>query len=111
MIIRIAGLALGAAALAGCGAAPPAHLAAPPGSVRVDCVNQVSGFRWTLRLDPVARTVDGWPATFGAKRISWRDGADGAGYDLDRATGALTVTRASSTGGAVNVDSCRSAPS
>jgi hypothetical protein len=110
MIARIAGLALGAAALAACDAAPPSRLAVPPGAARANCVNAISGFRWTVRLDPAARTVDGWPARFGAARISWRDGADGAGYDLDRGTGVLTVTRASSTGGVVNVDSCRSAP-
>jgi len=42
--------------------------------------------------------------------ISWRDAKDGWNYTLDRRSGALTVTVASSTGGYFLHDRCRLPP-
>jgi hypothetical protein len=102
-----------ALALAGCHPrATPETFAIPTPAATIACVNRDNGFAWTVRLDPAARAVDGWPARFEARRISWRNSADGGAYELDRASGALTIVRASSTGGYMSFDSCtaRSAP-
>jgi len=97
--------------LAACHAsAEPARLTIPPDAAAIECVNADNGFAWTMRLDARAGAVDGWPARFEARRISWRDGADGGAYVLDRETGALTIVRASSTGGYTSFDHCTARP-
>ena len=94
-------------ALTGCDPpAKPDMLAIPSPASTIACVNPDTGFAWFVRLDAGSRTVDGWPAHFAGRRISWRDGADGGLYQLDRASGALTIVRASSTGGYTSFDHC-----
>ena len=105
MSAPVARCVFAAVVLAGCGQHGPGQLAIPPGVARIDCFNPVSGYAWSLRLDSRSRRVDGLPAVFEAGSITWR--ADGGGYGLDRATGILTITRASSTGGYSAVDRCR----
>jgi|HubBroStandDraft_3_1064219.scaffolds.fasta_scaffold96981_2 hypothetical protein len=102
----VARCVLAAVALAGCGQHGAGQLAIPPGVARIDCLNPVSGYAWSLRLDSRSRRVDGSPAVFEAGSITWRDVSDSGGYSLDRATGMLTITRASSTGGYSAVDRC-----
>jgi hypothetical protein len=93
--------------LAACGAeAPPAHPAIPPGAAAVRCVS-ADGGGWTLALDRRRGLADGEPADFGASHVAWRSRRDGGAYALDLATGALTVTRASSTGGYQVFLACR----
>jgi hypothetical protein len=79
-----------------------------PNAARIECVNPDNGFAWTLRLSQTAGTVDGWPARFGTERIFWRD--SNSGYELELANGALTIVRASSTGGYTSFDRCTAAP-
>lgn len=98
-------------ALAACHAsAASASLAIPADATVVECVNPDNGFAWAVRLDARGKAVDGWPARFEARRISWRDGGDGGAYQLDRQTGALTIVRASSTGGYTSFDRCKTRP-
>ena len=63
------------------------------------CSNAASGKEWTLKIDDARHTVDDYPAEMTKAQISWRDTAEGGNYQLDRTTGVLTYTNASSTGG------------
>ena len=69
------------------------------------CVNSASGASWKVLVDDERRTVDGNPAQISPSHISWREGT--GIYDLDRATGALTFTNASSTGGYTLFHKCQ----
>jgi hypothetical protein len=92
-----------------CGAeAPPAHPAIPANAATVRCIS-ADARSWTLALDPARKLADGQPASFGPRRVDWRNASDGGAYELDLATGALTVTRASSTGGYQVAFACRPA--
>jgi hypothetical protein len=71
------------------------------------CTNPASGTTWRITVDFARHRVDGYLATIDRHRISWHDTADGGFYDLDRATGALTMRNASSTGGYFLHDTCR----
>jgi hypothetical protein len=82
---------------------------APPGTGRVTCTNPASGATWPVVIDDAHQTVDGFPARFGDEAITWLDSRDGGHYRLDRATGALRVIIASSTGGYFLHDRCRPA--
>ena len=70
------------------------------------CVS-ADGGGWTLTLDAARSLADGQPASFGPRSVTWRDPRDGGAYALDLAAGALTVTRASSTGGYQVFFACR----
>jgi opacity protein-like surface antigen len=63
------------------------------------CVNPHSGAAWDIRIDEEKKLVDSLPAEITAARVEWHDTVDGGYYSLDRATGALTMRAASSTGG------------
>lgn len=63
------------------------------------CTNRASGASWTIVIDFVHGTVDGYPATVGGRRISWHDTADHGFYTLDQVTGDLKIVRGSSMGG------------
>jgi hypothetical protein len=95
-------------ALAGCGRAPPplAKWVIGADATHIRCVNLASGASWTIAFDPAGRLADGQPASFGDRRIAWRDLKQGSVFELDRASGALVVTRASSTGGYVSTYAC-----
>jgi hypothetical protein len=72
-----------------------------------NCTNLASGVGWQIKINFQASTVDSNPARISSTTISWRDGADGGKYSLDRSTGDLTVVIASSTGGYFIHDRCR----
>ena len=62
------------------------------------CTNSVSHAVWSIKVDNALRTADGFPAEISSARIAWRDPGHGT-YDLDRSSGVLTYSNASSTGG------------
>jgi hypothetical protein len=86
--------------------AAPGAAAAPEAAV-FRCTNPASGANWDIRVDFARNLVDMFPAEISRRWISWHDTAQGGYYDLDRATGALTVRFASSTGGYFLYDTCR----
>lgn len=73
----------------------------------ISCTNPSSGANWQIRIDYDQRTVDSNPADIGDATISWREAASGWKYQLDRKSGILTVTLASSTGGNFLYDQCK----
>jgi len=99
-----------ALALLGCGGQTGGRLAVPPGAPMVLCVNPASGASWTVELNQTGQLADGHVAQFGAGEITWSNPSDGGAYELNRASGALEITRASSTGGYVTFDRCKAAP-
>jgi len=99
-------LAAGLVVLAAFARASPASGATQAATVLI-CTNLVSGFSWQIKIDFEQSTVDSNPAKISSAAISWRDGARGPWYTLDRASGNLTVNFTSSTGGYSIRDSCR----
>jgi hypothetical protein len=65
----------------------------------ITCTNPVSGTSWQVTIDYRRATVDSNPAEIKSAEISWFDPKDGGNYTLDRKSGALTASVASSTGG------------
>jgi hypothetical protein len=65
----------------------------------VTCTNPVSGTSWQITIDYRKATVDSNPAEIKRAEISWFDPKDGGNYTLDRKSGDLTASVASSTGG------------
>ena len=63
------------------------------------CTNPTSGASWRIVIDYGRASVDANPARITAGAISWYDPKDGGNYTLDRRSGDLTVSVASSTGG------------
>lgn len=92
-------MAAGLALLAMASLPPAARGAAPQENAVVTCTNPASGASWQVRIDYGRSTVDANPAKITPAAISWFDPTDGANYTLDRRTGALTASVASSTGG------------
>ncbi len=76
------------------------------GEKAITCTNPASGANWQIKVDFDAGTVDSHPASISAAEISWHT-ADGENYELDRKSGNLTVTVASSTGGYFLHDHCK----
>jgi hypothetical protein len=95
----MAALAAGMAALAAGLAVPPINADAQQGESAITCTNPVSGTAWQIRIDYVKATVDANPARITQGAISWFDPKDSGHYSLDRASGDLTTSVASSTGG------------
>jgi hypothetical protein len=60
-----------------------------------------------LKVDYAAGTVNGYPAEFTAKQITWHDTEDGGYYALDRTSGELVMRHASSVGGYLTWQTCR----
>jgi hypothetical protein len=83
--------------------------AAPPGTARIHCVNPANNYAWNIAVDEAGRKIDGHPATFQGPLIDWTDPSDGSNVEFDRSSGKLTITRASSTGGAMNFYACAAA--
>jgi hypothetical protein len=98
-----------ALALQGCGT-DRGKIQVPPGAKHAQCVNPASGAHWVLSIDEARRIVDGWPARIDPRTLAWRNRIDGGRYELDRASGVLSVTRASSTGGYITFDHCSADP-
>jgi hypothetical protein len=108
-------LAAAIAILTACAAAPPLEAASADGPPRPDapavtCTNPFSGTSWQISIDYDRATVDANPAQVSDAVISWRDAKDGWSYTLDRRSGDLTITVASSTGGYFLHDHCRLPP-
>jgi hypothetical protein len=80
---------------------------AQQGEIGVTCTNPYSGATWQIRIDYDRSMVDSNPARINNATISWRDAKDGWSYTLDRKSGKLTVTLASSTGGSFLYDQCK----
>jgi hypothetical protein len=93
-------------ALAGCDGRPKGPLAVPQGSALALCVNAASGASWVIRIDEAHARADGLPARIDARRIAWSNPADIGDYELERASGELSITRPSSTGGYVMTYRC-----
>lgn len=72
----------------------------------ITCTNPSSGATWQISIDYDRSTVDSYPARVSEEEISWHDAKDGGNYTLDRRSGNLTVTAASSTGGYFLHDHC-----
>ena len=91
-----------AAAMAGLAAGlllPAVGLRAQQDRTTILCTNRASGASWQVTIDFAKSTVDAQPARITGAAISWFDPKDGGSYTLDRKTGALTASVASSTGG------------
>ena len=72
----------------------------------ITCTNPVSGASWEIVIDYRRATVDSNPASITRADISWFDPKDGGNYTLDRETGNLTASVASSTGGYFRHNRC-----
>jgi hypothetical protein len=72
----------------------------------ITCTNPVSGASWQIVIDYRRATVDSNPANITRADISWFDPKDGGNYTLDRETGNLTASVASSTGGYFRRNRC-----
>ncbi len=77
------------------------------GAASIACTNPASGATWQVRIDYDQSTVDANPARISDATISWHDAKDSGNYTLDRKSGELTVTIASSTGGYFIHDRCK----
>jgi hypothetical protein len=71
----------------------------PQEKAAITCTNPASGASWRVTIDYGRSTVDANPAKITSAAISWYDPTDGGNYTLDRKTGELTGSVASSTGG------------
>jgi hypothetical protein len=96
----IAGLAAGLAVATRSGEAQP-------GAAAMRCTNPASGASWQIVIDYGKNTVDANPAEISRTAISWFDPRDGGRYRLDRGSGDLTGSAASSTGGYFRYARCR----
>jgi hypothetical protein len=72
----------------------------------ITCTNPVSGTSWQITIDFRKATVDSNPAEIKRAAISWFDPKDGGNYTLDRKSGDLTASVASSTGGYFRHNRC-----
>lgn len=102
LVAIFGGLAAGMA-----GFAAPA--AAQPATSVLSCTNPASGATWQIHVDFAQGTVDANAARISDDTVVWHDAKDGGNYALDRKTGKLTVTVASSTGGYFLYDRCTQA--
>jgi len=92
-------LAAGITGLAAGLAVPTINGDAQEGETAITCTNPVSGTSWQIMIDYRKATVDSNPAEIKRAEISWFDPKDGGNYTLDRKSGDLTASVASSTGG------------
>jgi hypothetical protein len=100
------GVACGLGLLVACEAASAVAGEAQHGEKTVVCTNLSSGSNWQIKIDYDHSTVDNIPATIWDDGIKWST-TDGAHYALDRKSGNLTVTVASTTGGFFLYDHCK----
>ncbi len=92
-------LAAGIAGLITCLAVSTIDCDAQESETALTCVNPVSGTTWQIVIDYGKATVDSNPAEITRVGISWFDPKDRGNYRLDRESGDLTASVASSTGG------------
>jgi hypothetical protein len=88
----IAGLAVGLAV-------PTINGDTQESETAITCTNPASGTSWQIMIDYRKATVDSNPAEIKQAEITWFDPKDGGNYRLDRKSGNLTASVASSTGG------------
>jgi hypothetical protein len=100
-------IAAGMAGLAACLAVGTSNCDAQESETAITCVNPVSGTSWQIVIDYGKATVDSNPAEITQAGISWFDPKDGGNYKLDRRSGDLTASVASSTGGYFRHGRCR----
>lgn len=82
----------------------------PPAAIAYICVNPASGASWRIVIDAGRTTVDAHPANMGRAEISWFDPTDSSYNTLNRTTGDLTASIASSTGGYFRYAHCQPHP-
>jgi len=92
-------LAAGMAGVAGGLVVPTINGDAQESQTAITCTNLVSGTSWQIAVDFDKGTVDSNRAKITEAQISWFDPRDGGNYTLDRKSGDLTASVASSTGG------------
>ena len=80
-------------------AIPTVSGSAQEGKIALTCTNPSSGVSWEIAIDFDNATVDSNRATIRDGKIAWFDPKDGGHYRLDRKSGHLSATVASSTGG------------
>ncbi len=80
-----------------------AHAATPPATLH--CTNTTSGATWDIPVDLAHGTVDQVPARITPRIIAWKDSTLHY-WEFHRATGALDMHVASSTGGFYLTDRC-----
>ncbi|HEX4041632.1 MAG TPA: hypothetical protein VHY10_08020 [Xanthobacteraceae bacterium] len=76
------------------------------GEKAIICTNLSSGAKWQIVIDYDHKTVDRHSASIWDDQIKWST-TDGEHYALDRKSGNLTVTVASTTGGYFLYDHCK----
>jgi hypothetical protein len=74
--------------------------------VKFNCHNIYSGTKWDVNVDFDRATADSYPAQITKSLISWRDAKEGANYELNPESGALTQYAASSMGGTLWFHKC-----
>ena len=92
-------LAAGIAGLVAGLAVPTKNGDAQESKTAIICINPISGTSWQIAIDFDKATVDSNRAKITGAKISWFDPTDGGNYTLDRKSGDLTASVASSTGG------------
>jgi hypothetical protein len=70
------------------------------------CTNPSSGATWNVKVDFDRRTADSFPADISDGWIVWEDTQHNDVYELDRASGDLTMRGPSSMGGYFIYDRC-----
>lgn len=98
-MLRDRALAAGIAGLAAGLAVPAINGTAQQTAAAITCTNPISGFSWQILIDYRDATVDTRPAAITPAAITWFDPKDRSYYRLDRQSGNLGATVASSTGG------------
>ena len=76
------------------------------GTVTYRCTNPASNATWDIEIDLERQIADSYPASISNSQITWHNTGDAGNYSLDRASGRLTIIRASSTGGYAIFDTC-----
>jgi hypothetical protein len=98
-VFRYRVLAAGTVGLAAALAVGATNGTAQENVTAITCTNPASGASWQITIDYRKATVDANPAEFKRAEISWFDPKDRGNYRLDRTSGDLKATVASSTGG------------
>ena len=99
IMFRNRAIAVGFGGLAAVLAAPTTKGHTEGSEAAITCTNPVSGTSWEITIDYRKATVDANPAEITKAQISWFDPKDGGNYRLDRNSGDLKASVASSTGG------------
>jgi len=106
-MLRLRFVVAGIAGLSAAIVAGAIDAAAQSGATAVTCTNPVGGASWQIKIDYGNATVDARPAAISPAKIAWFDPTDGGNYTLDRKSGDLTASVASSTGGYFRYARCK----